>query len=102
VATLNGKQLVFSRKNLSDCMVRSGLSGYTQWVAFQWDASLLNPAGQDNVLAISASQVDGVSDDALRMELTNSTADPAVTGWHDYEFIYNSTDTPANDAVPNP
>jgi hypothetical protein len=102
VANLNGHQLVFSRKNISDCMVRSGHSGYTQWVAFQWDASVLNPAGQDNVLLLSASQTQGVSDDALRMELTNSTADPKVTGWHDYEFVYNTTDTPANDAVSNP
>lgn len=102
VVALNGQQLVWSRKNESDCMVRSGLSGYSQWVAFQWDASVLNAAGQDNVLTIGVSQTDGVSDDALRMELTNTSADPATRGWNDYEFVYKTTDTPANDAVPNP
>jgi len=41
-------------------------------------------------------------DDALRLELTNSTTDPAVMGWKDCEFVYNKTDKPANDAAPNP
>jgi hypothetical protein len=48
------------------------------------------------------SQTQGVEWDALRMELTNASADPAVTGWHDYEFLYNTTDTKPNDAVANP
>ena len=102
VVTLNGKQLVWSRSNISDCMIRSGLSGTTQWFVFQWDSTILNPAGQDNLLAIGTSQVDGVSEDALRLELTNSSADPAVTKWHDYEFLYNTQDTKPNDAVANP
>jgi hypothetical protein len=48
------------------------------------------------------SQTQGVEYDALRMELTNTSADPAVTGWHDYEFLYKTTDTKANDSLPNP
>jgi hypothetical protein len=100
--TLNGQPLVWHVANASDAAVRSGLSGYTQWIAFQWDSSVLKPAGADNVLTFSVSQTQGVEWDAMRMELTNNSADPAVTGWHDYEFLYNTTDTKPNDAVVNP
>ena len=54
---------------------------------------MLNPAGQDNVLTFSVSQTQGVEYDALRMELTNNTADPSVTCWNDYEYLYKTTDT---------
>jgi hypothetical protein len=100
--TLNGQPLVWHVANASDAAVRSGLSGYTQWITYQWDTSVLNPAGADNTLTFAVSQTQGVEYDALRMELTNTSADPAVTGWHDYEFLYKTTDTKANDAVPNP
>jgi hypothetical protein len=100
--TLNGQPLVWHVVNASDATVRSGLSGYTQWIAFQWDTSVLKPAGQDNVLTFSVSSTQGDLYDALRMELTNTSADPAVTGWNDYEFLYKTTDTKANDAVVNP
>jgi hypothetical protein len=39
--------------------------------------------------------------DALRAEITNTSADHTQTGWNDYEFIYGSTGQPANDAVAN-
>jgi rhamnogalacturonan endolyase len=100
--TLNGQPLVWHVANASDAAVRSGLSGYTQWIVYQWDSSVLKPTGGDNVLTFSVSQTQGVEWDALRMELTNASADPAITGWHDYEFLYNATDTKPNDAVPNP
>ena len=100
--TLNGKPLVWHVINQSDAAIRSGLSGYTQWVVFQWDTAVLNPAGQDNVLTFSVSQTQGIEYDALRLELTNTSADPAVRGWHDYEYLYNAVDTKANDAVANP
>ena len=100
--TLNGHPLVWHVINQSDAAIRSGLSGYTQWVVFQWDTSILNPAGQDNVLTFSVSQVQGIEYDALRMELTKTSADPAIRGWHDYEYIYNSVDTKADDSLPNP
>jgi hypothetical protein len=102
VVTLNGQQLIWHYANASDCMVRSGLSGYTQWFAMQWPASVLKAAGQDNVMTISASQTDGVEDDALRLELTNNSANPASTGWNDYTYIAGSTTTLNNDALPNP
>ena len=100
--TLNGQPLVWHVVNASDAAVRSGLSGYTQWIVYQWDTSVLKPAGQDNVLTFSVSQTQGVEYDALRMELTNNTADPAVTGWNDYEYLYKTTDTKPNDAISNP
>jgi hypothetical protein len=102
VPTLNGTQLVWHYINPSDAMVRSGLAGYYQWIAFQYPTSLLKAAGQDNVLQIGVSQVEGVMIDAMRLEITNTSADPAVTGWNDYEFVSSSKYTPANDALPNP
>jgi rhamnogalacturonan endolyase len=101
----NTQQFVFSRAtpNESDCMVRSGLSGYTLWFVTQWPTSALTQTvGGDNVITIGMSQAEGSSDDALRLELTNTSADPAVTGWHDYSFMTNGTTTANNDAVPNP
>jgi rhamnogalacturonan endolyase len=89
----------------SDCSVRSGLSGYYQWIAFQFPVSSLSPAGEDNVLTLGVSQTYGAMDDALRLELTNTSAAPSVTGWNDYEFVGTSSTSqniPANDTVPNP
>ncbi len=79
----------------------SGLSGYTQWVVLDWPSSYLNAPGADNVLTFGVSQI-GWMPDAIRMEITNSTGDPAVTGWHDYEYVNASKYTAANDAVANP
>ena len=72
------------------------------WIAFQWDTSVLSPAGQDNTLTISVSATQGDQDDALRLELTNTSADPAVRGWHDYEYLYKTTDKKVADSLPNP
>lgn len=101
--TLNGQPLIWhgSKIKPSDAAVRSGVSGTYQWVVFQWDASALNPPGEDNVITLGVSSTQGTMYDALRMEITNKSADPAVTGWHDYEFLYGAVYTPANDAVPN-
>ena len=103
--TLNGgNSLSYSPPSSfdSDAIERSGLSGYTQWVAFQWPTSALSPEGMDNVIT---TQVTGVnsqnSDDALRLELTNIGADPSVTNWYDYYFVTNGKTTPANDTIPN-
>ncbi|GGA74381.1 hypothetical protein GCM10011507_27240 [Edaphobacter acidisoli] len=103
IVTLNGHQLIWHGYNLknSDASLRSGLSGTYQWVVFQWDAADLNPPGEDNVITFSVNHQAGVMYDALRMEITNKSADPAVTGWNDYEYLYNSTYTPANDAAQN-
>jgi len=107
IVTLNGKQLIWSNVNKSDAAVRSGLSGYTQWIAFQWPASALNPAGENNVITIGVSQPQGDEDDALRLELTNTSAAPAVRGWNDYSFVTAgptgaSVTVSPNDTIPNP
>ncbi len=107
IVTLNGQQLIWSGVNKSDASVRSGLSGYTQWFAFQWPTSALKPAGENNVLTISVSQPEGDEDDALRLELTNTSAAPSVRGWNDYSFVTagatgGSVTVPPNDAIPNP
>lgn len=103
IATLNGQPLTwpgFNHKN-ADGIVRSGFSGTYQWVVFQWPTSALNPAGQDNVITFNVSRTQGVSYDALRMEITDKSADPAVTGWNDYDFVDVNGAKLANDAVSN-
>ncbi|MGA2231285.1 MAG: polysaccharide lyase family protein, partial [Tepidisphaeraceae bacterium] len=101
IVALNGHQLVWHYANLSgdDPMERSGTTGYYQWIVYQWDTSDLNPAGQDDELTFGLSQGEGVMWDALRMEISATGANPTTTGWHDYEFLYDSTDTPVNDAL---
>jgi hypothetical protein len=44
-------------------------------------------------------------DDAFRLELTNTSAAPSVTGWNDYEYVPTSSTSGnihANDTLPNP
>jgi hypothetical protein len=103
IVTLNGHQLIWHGYGLknSDAGVRSGLSGTYQWVVFQWDTGQLNPPGEDNILTFSVNHPQGVMYDALRMEITSRSADPAVTGWNDYEYLYGPTYKPANDALEN-
>jgi hypothetical protein len=107
VTTLNTTSRTWGYRTgvASDCSIRSGLSGYYQWIALQFPISALNPAGQDNVLTIGVSQTYGAMDDALRFELTNNPATPSTTGWSDYEFVPTSSTSgniPANDSVANP
>lgn len=66
---------------------------------FQWDSSALAAAGQDNVLTFDVNRAQGVMYDALRMEITSTSAAPSVTGWHDYEYVDASGYTPASDGV---
>lgn len=106
VTNLNGTTRTWGYRSsvASDCAVRSGLSGYYQWVAFQFPVTSLKPAGEDNVLTLGVSQTYGAMDDALRLELTNTSAAPSVTGWNDYEFVGTSSTSqniPANDTIPN-
>jgi hypothetical protein len=102
--SLNGHTLSWnglSTVKTSDAAVRSGLAGTYQWVVFQWPTSDLAAAAASNeiTLAVSGSSL---MYDALRMEITNTSAAPATRGWNDYEFVTAGTYVPANDAVPNP
>lgn len=87
VVTLNGHQEIWHSSNHSDPMVRSGDAGYYQWLAFQFPTSDLLSPGSDNLLTFGVSASWGVMYDALRLEITNRSASPSVTGWHDYEYI---------------
>jgi hypothetical protein len=98
---LNNHSITWHYINGGDCMVRSGLSGYYQWVVFEWPTSDLNAAGADNVITLGPSQTDGFMSDAYRLEITPTSSNPTVTGWHDYEWVSGSSYTAANDAVPN-
>ena len=105
IATLNGVQDIWHYSNASDCMIRSGLAGYYEWGALEWNTSVLKPAGQDNVLTLTVSTPDGVMWDAMRMEIGSHSANPSVTGWHDYSWangVNIGTFVYTNDTVPNP
>jgi hypothetical protein len=110
VVTLNGyptgSYYAWHYTNASDCMIRSGLSGYTQWFVMEFPVSALNATvGADNVISISMSSSGSAEDDALRLELSNTGANPTTTGWNDYTYINSKASTPAaynNDLIPNP
>ena len=68
--------------------------------------------GGDNVLTFtltqqtgnsptSASLQQGIDHDALRLEISNTGANPATTNWHDYEYVASNNYIPANVAVSN-
>ncbi len=100
---LNGHSLTWnglSTLKTSDTATRSGLSGTYQWVVFQWPTSDLAAAGASNEITISNSGQ--MEYDALRMEITNTSAAPSTRGWNDYEFVTSGSYVAANDAVPNP
>jgi autotransporter-associated beta strand protein len=81
-------------------MIRSGDAGFYQWAAFQFPVSDLNAVGTDNEFTFGVSaHTNGVMYDALRMEITNTSANPSVTGWDDYTYINGSTQVAQNDAM---
>jgi hypothetical protein len=100
VVTLNGHSETWSYNNFSpdDAMVRSGDAGFYQWAAFQFPVGDLNTVGTDNEFTFGVSQADGVEYDALRMEITNTSASPGTTGWHDYTYISGNSQTAPVDA----
>jgi hypothetical protein len=74
----------------------------------EWPVSALNQTvGGSNEITVSMSQEYGAEDDAWRLELTNTSSNPTVTGWNDYTYVIG-TGTPTtspplnNDAIPNP
>ena len=102
IVSLNGHQLIMRDPyylHASDPMVRQGTSGYFGWAALQWNTSVLNAPGQDNIITLSVNHPWGVMYDALRMEITNTSAAPSVTGWNDYEFLYGNTNVMPNDTL---
>lgn len=103
VVSLNGQQLTwfgYNKKN-ADAAVRSGFSGTYQWVVFQWPVSALHPPGQDNMITLNVGRTQGDEYDALRMEISDQSANPAVTGWNDYDYVDATTSAFANDAIGN-
>ena len=102
-ASLNGNPLVWPGLGLknADADVRSGFSGTYQWIAFEWNTSQLNPPGADNVITFHVDRRQGVMYDALRMEITGTSAAHEVTGLNDYEYMNSSGYEPADDTVGN-
>ena len=92
----------------SDAVIYGGVSSIYNWGAFQWNTSMLNAAGQDNTITIYSTGPDPNGDsngfllDAMRFEITNTTAAPSTRGWYDYEFLTGTTVVLPNDAVNNP
>jgi hypothetical protein len=101
-ASLNGHSITWHAKNQADAQARSGLSGYYQWMVFEWPTSDLVASGGNNDLTLSVGGDGGNLYDALRMEISAKGANPSITGWHDYEYLSSTgTDTPENPAVSN-
>jgi Polysaccharide lyase family 4, domain III/Polysaccharide lyase family 4, domain II/PEP-CTERM motif len=99
---LNGHSETWGYNNFSpdDPMVRSGDAGFYQWAAFQFPTSDLNAVGADDEFTFGVSaHTDGVMYDALRMEITNTSANPSTTGWYDYTYINGGTQIAPNDAI---
>ncbi|MGA2233635.1 MAG: polysaccharide lyase family protein, partial [Tepidisphaeraceae bacterium] len=101
IVTLNGHQEIWHYGNSStDAMVRSGDSGVYKFLVFEFPTSDLYGAGVEDQFTFGVSQNDGVMYDALRMEITNTSANPTTRGWYDYEYITGSnTQTAANNAA---
>ncbi len=104
IVELNGNQEIWHAGNYSDPMVRSGDAGFYQWAAFQFPTSdLLTADNANDEFTFSVSQSEGVMYDAMRMEITNTSADPSVTGWYDYAWVTGTnSQVLANDAVSQP
>ncbi len=100
VVTLNGFTETWHETGTSGPMYRSGVAGFYQFIAFQFPVSdLLTSADADNIFTFGVSQADGVTYDAMRMEITNTSAAPSTTGWFDYSYV-NSNGS-SNAANPN-
>jgi hypothetical protein len=83
-----------------DPSIRSGESAFYEWAAFEFPIADLNAAGADNTITLGVPlSGDGVMYDALRMEITNTSANPSMTGWDDYNYITTSGTTVQNDSI---
>jgi len=96
--TLTWNQVVYSG---DDAMQRSNVSAHYVWAVFEFPVSDLKAAGEDNVLTLNVTSGWGLMWDALRMEITNTSSNPTVTGWNDYTYISPTTTTLPNDALGN-
>ena len=86
---LNGthsRTLLWYPRLRSNPEVRSGVAGYNNYAVFQFSTSDLRPAGTDNVLTLYASRA--IMYDALKMEISANSADPAVTRWPEYDWVH--------------
>ncbi|MDR3745766.1 MAG: choice-of-anchor D domain-containing protein [Acidobacteriaceae bacterium] len=91
---LNGKHknyLLWYPLLNSDPDVRSGVAGYNNYVVFQFNTTDLNAAGADNVVTLY--NTGAYMYDALKMEIGPNSANPATTGWPEYDWMYyNASD----------
>jgi autotransporter-associated beta strand protein len=109
IVTLNGNQEIFhyDGSETSDPMIRSGVAGFYQFLAFQFpESDLIAPTASDptpnDEFTFSVSQSSGVMYDAMRMEITNTSANPTTTGWDDYYWITGAnSQVSTNDAAFN-
>ena len=101
---LNGKHkasLLWYPRLSSDPEQRSGVSGYNNYAVFQFNTADLNAAGTDNVLTLWASG--SCMYDALKMEIGPNPADPSISGWPEYDWLYyNASDASTTQAAASP
>jgi hypothetical protein len=85
----------------SDPEQRSGVSGYNNYAIFQFNTADLLPAGQTNIITVFSSGA--TMYDALKLEIGAKDADPAGTGWPEYDWLYyNASDTPTQQSASAP
>jgi hypothetical protein len=80
---------------------RSGVAGANDYVVFQFNTADLNATGQDNVITLYASG--SMLYDALKLEIGPNPANPAITGWPEYDWMYyNSSDSSTQQSAAAP
>jgi hypothetical protein len=101
---LNGKHkgnLLWYPRLGSDPEERSGVAGYNNYAVFQFNTTDLLPAGQTNVLTLFASGA--CMYDALKLEIGSQAADPSISGWPEYDWVYyNSSDASTTQTAASP
>jgi len=101
---LNGKHkgsLLWYPRLGSDPEQRSGVAGYNNYAVFQFNTADLNAAGTDNVLTLWGSG--SCMYDALKLEIGSTSADPAVSGWPEYDWLYyNASDASTSQSASAP
>ena len=85
----------------SDPDERQGVSGLNNYAVFQFNTADLLPAGQTNTFTIFASNA--IMYDALKLEIGTKQANPSITGWPEYDWLYyNSSDAPTQQSASAP
>jgi hypothetical protein len=85
----------------TDPNVRSGVAGLNDYAVFQFNTQDLLPAGQTNTITLFGSG--STMYDALKLEIGTQAADPSISGWPEYDWLYyNASDAPTQQSASAP